>query len=122
MDFFTLFRNFDVEPNDQSGKLLGPIAKFNVESSVVHLGKFEKQKAGDWAIISTFPVSAFYFTSDQIRKGFLHFTELAYAEPEEEGSDYDGGPEGYRVEFRFTTEDAPAKAINDAYHRIQRVK
>ena len=57
--------------------------------------------------------------SDQIGKALFHFPELADAQPQEKAGDAEAEPEAGPIELAFAAEQAPAKPVDDADHRIE---
>ena len=57
--------------------------------------------------------------SDQIGKALFHLPELADAQPQEKAGDTEAEPEAGQIELAFTAEQAPAKSVDDADHRIE---
>ena len=60
--------------------------------------------------------------SDQIGEALFHFSELADAEPQEEAGDAEAEPKAGQIELAFAAEQAPAKSVDDADHRIEGIK
>jgi hypothetical protein len=87
-----------------------------------------KGESRDWENNdSSKTISAFFFhhscfSSNQVREAFFHFSELPDAEPEEEGGDDKAEAESGPVDGGLAAEEAPAEAIDDADHGVERIK
>src|SRR5262249_49494261 len=61
-------------------------------------------------------------SSDQVRKTLLHHSKSTDAEPQKKGRHADTHSHAWRIKFVLSTQDAPAKPINDPHHRIEGIQ
>src|ERR1700739_2524981 len=60
--------------------------------------------------------------SDKIGKATFRFSEAVDTEPQKEHGDAAAGRQARHIERALPAEDRPAKAVNDADHRVEGVK
>ena len=72
--------------------------------------------------LDTCRVVRFQLNSDKVGKTLFHTSKSMYAEPQEKPCDARARSQARQIQWTLSAQNAPAKPINDTYHRVKGIE